>query len=305
MALVTTKGMLVTANEENFAIGAFNANNLEMAKGIVEAATEMNSPVIVEVSHGGILHGGVKEMAACVKALARQVEIPVALHYDHGTDLIHNIKCLRAGFTSLMFDGSDLSYIENVKKTKLIVNIAHSVGVPVEGELGKIPENQDEIAPEKLMNYLTDPQQAKDFVDKTGVDFLAVAVGSMHKMKSQSVNLDIDRIKRIKKYVKLPLVLHGSSGVTDRSIKEAIESGISKINVHTYLAKNFTLKVRKVLKDNPEMVDLRKYLKPGREALKEAVKEQIDLFGSFNKADRIKHRKVEEPSGFKAGRVVE
>lgn len=305
MPLVTTKGMLTTAHTKNYAIGAFNANNLEMAKGIVEAAEEENAPLIVEVSQGGVQHGGIEEMSAAIRALATKADIPVALHFDHGTDIAHNIKCLRAGFTSLMFDGSRLSYEENVAKTKEIVRIAHTVGIPVEAELGKVPKDASKVSDGNLEDFLTEPLEAKDFVEKTKIDFLAVAVGSMHKMKNQSVEVDIERLEEIKKVVDIPLVLHGSSGVRDQSDKKAIKAGISKINVHTHLAKNFTNEVREVLKDNPDMVDLRKYLKPGRDALKIAVKEKLEVFNVIDKAQDIINVKVKEPSDLEFGEIVE
>ena len=287
MSLVTTKGMLIDAQNKNYAVGAFNANNLEMAQGIVQVAEEEKAPVIVQISQGGAEHAGVEEMAAVVKVLARKAKVPVAIHLDHGLSYTYNILALRAGFTSLMFDGSLLSFTENTAITRMIVTTAHIVGVPVEAELGEVPKNPDLITADELKQYMTKPDEAKHFVEITKVDSLAVAVGSMHKMKMQSAKLDIERIKRIRETVDLPLVLHGASGVTDESVEKAIKAGICKVNVHTHLAKYFTNAVREILNNNPDMVDLRKYLSAGRKALKEEVRKKIYLFGSNGKADGI------------------
>ncbi len=292
MPLVTTKGMLVDARKRNYAVGAFNANNMEMAQGIVAAAEEEDAPVIVQVSQGGGKYAGLKEMAAVVKVLARNAKIPVALHLDHGVNYTYNILAFKAGFTSLMFDGSRLDFEENVAITKKIVMTGHIAGIPVEAELGEVPKNPDEMDAEELREYMTDPDRAKQFVEMTGVDFLAVAVGSMHKMKTQAAQLNIDLIEEIRNTIDVPLVLHGASGVTDESVKKAIKAGINKVNVHTHLAKNFTSEVRKVLNNNPEMVDLRKYLDKGRTALKEEVKKKINLFGANGKADQIEDVEV-------------
>ncbi len=287
MPLVTTKGMLLDAQKRNYAIGAFNANNLEMAQGIVKAAEEENAPVIVQVSQGGARYAGINEMAAVVKILARNTKIPVALHLDHGVNYTYNVLALNAGFTSLMFDGSRLDFEKNVTITRKIVIIAHIAGIPVEAELGEVPKDPNEVDLNDLEQYMTEPDEAKEFIEKTEVDSLAVAVGSMHKMKNQSTELDIERVKRIREEVDVPLVLHGASGVTDESAQQAIKAGICKVNVHTHIAKHFTNEVRAVLDDNPDMVDLRKYLDEGREALKKEVKKKIHLFGANGRADSI------------------
>ncbi len=296
MSLVTSKGMLLDAHKNNYAVGAFNANNLEMAQGIVAAAEEENAPVIVEVSQGGLSHGGIAEMSALIRALAEKATVPVALHLDHGMDILHNILCLREQFTSLMFDGSQLNYEENVAITRDIVKIAHMVNIPVEAELGKVPKDPDEMTFEELKQYMTEPDEALNFVEQTGIDFLAVSVGSMHKMKVRKAILEIDRIKKLRETVDVPLVLHGSSGVEEDSIKKGIEAGISKINVHTYLAQNFTRDMKKYLNENPDAIDLRKYLAAGREALKEAVRHKIRLFNSNNKANQIEKINVDVES---------
>ncbi|MFW5980486.1 MAG: class II fructose-bisphosphate aldolase [Halanaerobiaceae bacterium] len=284
LPLVTTKEMLIKAREESYAVGAFNANNIEMAQGIVSAAEEEEAPVIIQVSQSGGQYAGFEELGAVVKILARKARVPVALHLDHGTEYKYNLLSLRYGFTSLMFDGSQLDFEENIKITSQIVKAAHSADIPVEAELGKIPKNPDEFSLDELKQFMTEPEEALEFVRRTGVDSLAVSVGSMHKMTIQEAKLDIERIKKIKETVTVPLVLHGASGVTDESVVKAIKAGISKVNVHTHIAKGFTGEVRKTLNDNPEMVDLRKYLADGREQLKNEVKQKMRIFKASGKA---------------------
>ncbi len=307
MALVSTKDMLLDAQKKGYAVGAFNANNLEMAQGIVMAAEKEDAPVIVQVSQGGAEYAGVEEMAAIVRALAEKTPIPVALHLDHGMDFVYNLRCLRAGYTSLMYDGSQLDFAENVKITKEVVQAAHAVGVPVEAELGRVPKDPHSVTAKELKKYLTRPEEALEFVELTGVDFLAIAVGSMHKMKVQEAKLDIERIKAIRQAVSVPLVLHGASGVPDKAIKEAIAAGICKINVHTQLAKRFTETARRLLQANPDVVDIRKYLSQSRQALMEEVRLKIRLFGADGKAKGVSHFPVAkiEPVDYMSQELVE
>ncbi|HBT17878.1 MAG TPA: ketose-bisphosphate aldolase [Firmicutes bacterium] len=304
MPLVITKGMLIDASNKGYAVGAFNANNLEMAQGIVMAAEKENAPVIVQVSQGGIEHAGAEEMAAVVKVLANKARVPVALHLDHGVDFVYNMICLRAGYTSLMYDGSRLNFEDNVRITKEVVNAAHAVGIPVEAELGKVPKNPNEVAVEELKKYMTSPEEAKEFVERTNVDSLAIAVGSMHKMKTKKARLDIERIKAIRQVVSVPLVLHGASGVPDQAIKEAIKAGICKINVHTQLAKSFTEQIREILSQDDSIVDIRKYLQKAREALMEEVGAKIRLFGANGKADGVRNIEV-KPEEYIGQEIVE
>jgi len=289
MALVSTKEMLLDAQSKGYAIGAFNANNLEMAQGIVWAAEQEDSPVIVQVSQGGAQHGGVEEMAGIITALAAKARIPVALHLDHGVDFVYNMRCLRAGFTSLMFDGSQLNFEDNVRVTREVVRAAHAAGLPVEAELGKVPKGPGSISAEELKKYLTSPDEARRFVAATKVDSLAIAVGSMHGMKVKEAVLDIERIKAIREVVSVPLVLHGASGVPLATITEAIQAGICKINIHTQLSKALTQTIRRMLIDDPNLTDVRKYMGEGRKALMEEVRTMIRLFGSNGKAGGIGH----------------
>lgn len=288
MPLVDSKGMLIYAMENKFAVGAFNANNLETAQAIIEAAEEENAPVIVQISQGAIDYAGEECFFAIVKALAQKASVPVVCHLDHGVDFGTVVRALRAGFTSLMFDGSSLPFEENVRITKMLVEIAHASGVPLEAEIGKVPDAaKGPLSPEEVKKYLTTPEEAQEFYEKTGVDSLAVAVGSAHRMKVQSVRLDIERIAKIRERVGVPLVLHGASGVMDESVVEAIKAGISKINFATELNKAFTNAIKEKLEAEPELVDVRKYGAYARERVKKVVKEKIRLLNSSGRADEV------------------
>jgi fructose-bisphosphate aldolase class II len=277
MPLVTTKEMLKAALEGHFAVGAFNANNMEMVQAIVEAATEEQAPVILQVSQGAIRYAGLPFAAGLVKIAAENTDVPVALHLDHGTDFDQNVLCLREGFTSLMFDGSDLPLEENIHISKTVCDIAHICGIPVETELGKVLKRG--ATPEEVQAAMAKPEEAVRFIQETGADSLAVAIGSIHALLSQSAMLDIERLQAIHQAIpEIPLVLHGASGVIEDSVVESLDYGISKVNVATYLAQAFTGAMFENLKANPNVEDPRKHLVPAREAAKERVRAKIRLF---------------------------
>ena len=278
MPLVTSQGILRAAMEGRFAVGAFNANNMEQIQGIVDAAVEERAPVILQVSQGAIRYAGLEFATAMVKTAAAQADVPVVLHLDHGTDFDQNIRCLRAGFTSLMYDGSKTPYEDNVRMTAQVAHMAHVCGIPVEAELGCVL--QTGATEEEVCAAMTDPDQARDFVARTGCDSLAIAVGSVHAMQQAKAELNIERIKAIRAKVDIPFVLHGSSGVTEESEVEAIPHGIAKINVATLLNMAFTEAAKKALEDQPGTSDPRKILIHAREAVKEVVRHKMRLFGS-------------------------
>lgn len=284
MPLVTTKELLEKAMREKYAVGAFNANNIEMVQAIIEAAEEENAPVILQASQGAIKYAGLENITAIVKNAAAMAKIPIALHLDHGTNYEQNVKCLRIGFTSLMFDGSKLPYEENVSITRKIVEMGHAVGVPVEGEIGKIAGTEDHITVSEVEADMTEPEEALRFVEDTGVDSLAVAVGSVHRMKKKEAKLDHERIKKIAELVKIPLVLHGSSGVMDDEMRKGIKEGLCKINVATQLNMAFVEGMRKALNEKPEEVDPRRILGVSKELLKKVVRDRIRVFGCAGKA---------------------
>ncbi len=301
MPLVTPTEVYKQAMAQRFAIGAFNVNNMEAVQAIAEAAQEERAPVFIQVSQGAIRYAGLAYAAGLVKIAASQVDVPIILHLDHGTDFEQNVLCLRAGFTSLMYDGSKKPFEENVAVTRRVVEIAHIVGIPVEAELGQVLQSTDGVSEEQVRAAMTDPDQARLFIELTGADSLAVAIGSVHAMRSAEAELDIDRLKAIRAKVNVPLVLHGSSGVKEDSIREAIEHGICKINVATYLNQAFVQGLRETIEKMPYEPDYRKHLQVAREYVKERVREKIRLFGSNGRIDstggfvspRTVHRSVD------------
>ncbi|MEM3441396.1 MAG: class II fructose-1,6-bisphosphate aldolase [Candidatus Bathyarchaeia archaeon] len=304
--LVTNKDLMVPARKNGYAIGAFNVQNLESTLAIVEAAAEEKSPVIMQITSSVIKYAGLAYITSIVKTAAHSAPVPVAMHLDHGEDFEIAAKCVEAGFTSVMIDGSFLSFEENIALTKRVVDIAHKRGVSVEAELGKLAGVEERSVEEKEA-ILTDPDAAAEFVEKTGVDALAVAIGTSHgayKFKSEA-KLDLERLKAISKKVSIPLVLHGASnvpqwivekankygaalsgakGIPEEQIKQAISLGIAKINIDTDLRLAFTATVREVLTNSPKEFDPRKILGPAKDAMKEVAKSKMRLFGSSGKA---------------------
>lgn len=309
MPLVTTKEMFEKSMEEGFAIGAFNINNMEIIQGIVDAAQKQNSPVILQASSGAIKYARIKYLMKMVEAAVEETNIPIAIHLDHGPDFETCKMCIDNGFTSVMIDGSKYSFEENVALTKKVVDYAHERGVVVEAELGQLAGIEDDVNVSEEDAKYTDPDQAKEFVERTGCDSLAIAIGTSHgayKFKGEA-RLRMDILKQVKeKILNTPIVLHGAStvipelvetcnnyggdipgakGVPDEILHEASLSGVSKINVDTDLRLAFTGEIRKSLAENPSAFDPRKYLTPAREKITEVVEHKIkDVFGSSNKA---------------------
>ena len=279
MPLVNTKKMLEDARENKYAVGAFNVHNLETLKAVAKAAYEMRSPLILQTTPGTIKHAGEDYIAAMAKVASEKYDIPIALHLDHGNSFDLVVKCIRAGYTSVMIDGSMLSYEENVELTKKVVEVAHAAGVTVEAELGSIVGVEDDMYVKEDKSAFTDPKMAADFVEKTGVDSLAIAIGTAHGMYKGEVKLDFERLKEIASLVDIPLVLHGASGVPDELVKKAIALGICKLNIATELKIPFANAIKEVFKNNPDESDPRKFLAPGEKAIEEVVKEKIKLFG--------------------------
>jgi fructose-bisphosphate aldolase class II len=292
--------------QQAYAVGAFNINNLESLLAITEAAVEEKSPVIVAVSPSSIRYAGLAYLEKMVKTAAESAPVPLSLHLDHGKDVETALKCLEAGFTSVMIDGSSLKFEENIALTKHVVDLANSKGVSVEAELGKITGIEKSTAEEKEA-ILTDPNVAKEFVERTGADSLAVAIGTSHgayKFKGEP-KLDFERLKLIREKVAVPLVLHGASsvpswiiekavkygaeltgakGIPEEHIRRAISLGIAKVNIDTDLRLAFTAMVREFLTNSPQEFDPREILGSAKQAMKEVVKDKMRLFGSSGKA---------------------
>lgn len=284
--LVTGRQILEHAEKNGYAVGAFNVNNMEIVQAIIMAAEETQSPVILQASQGALQYAGIEYISALAKVAAENASVPVALHLDHGTDFKQIMLCLRHGFTSVMIDASKHSLEENIKITKEIVEISHAVGVSVEAELGKIGGTEDDISVDERDATMTDPDEAVRFAKETGLDSLAIAVGTAHGPYKGEPKLDFDRIKAIKEKLNIPLVLHGSSGVPEASIKKAVENGINKINIDTDIRMSFNSGVREFAKNNPDVYDPRKLLGPGREEAKRLIAEKMIMFGSAGKAWR-------------------
>lgn len=282
--LVSGKDILLHAQKNAYAVGAFNINNMEIVQAIGDAAKELKAPVILQASQGGIKYAGIEYISALGKTAANLADGPVTLHLDHGTDFDQVMLCLRHGFSSVMIDGSRFPLEENIAFTKRVVEIAHPLGVSVEAELGKIGGTEDHIVVDERDATFTDPDEAERFVEETGVDSLAIAVGTAHGVYKGEPKIDFDRIKAIRGKVTIPLVLHGSSGVPYEALKKAISLGICKINIDTDLRISFTDGVRQVLENTPNEFDPRKILGPAREKMTETIKEKIKVFGSQGKA---------------------
>ncbi len=282
--LVSGKEIMQHAHENGYAVGAFNVNNMEAIQAIIEAAEELQSPVVIQVSQGGLEYAGVKYIAAMVKVAAEGANVPVVLHLDHGTEFRNQVQCLRAGWTSLMIDASHYGFEENIAKTKEIVKMAHQAGVGVEAELGKIGGVEDDISVDEKDATYTDVEEAYEFVNATGVDYLAIAVGTAHGPYKGDPKIDFTRIAEIKAKLNIPLVLHGSSGVPKESIEKAIAAGINKINIDTDLRQAYHRAVKKFVTENPDAYDPRKINGPGKEAMKEVVKDKMRMFNSVNQA---------------------
>lgn len=284
MNLVTLAEVLAKAEEGNYAVGAFNANNLEIVQAIIGAANNQKSPVIVQASQGAIKYAGLEQITAMVKAAAAAACVPVVLHLDHGTDFDQVIRCIHAGFSSVMIDASKYPLEDNIDRVKKVVDVARAVGVSVEAELGRIGGTEDQVSVSDREAFFTDPDEAAHFVKETGVDALAVAIGTAHGPYKGEPKLDLERLAAIRELIAIPVVLHGASGVPAESIRAAVKRGVRKINIDTDLRQTFTARMRQVLAEKPAEYDPRKVLGPAREALQQAVAEKMMLFGSSGRA---------------------
>ncbi len=284
MPMVTMAELLKKAEAGNYAVGAFNCNNMEIIQAIIDAATQENAPVIVQASQGAIKYAGLDYIVALTKIAAANSPVPVALHLDHGTSFEQAIQCIHGGFTSVMIDGSKLPLQENIALTNRVLDVARAVGVSVEAELGKISGTEDDIFVHDKEALFTEPEEALEFVNATGVDALAIAIGTAHGQYKGEPKLDFERLKKIKALVNMPIVLHGSSGVPDEAIKEAVALGVNKINIDTNIREAFVAGAKEALAANPNEIDPRKILGPAKLKMTEIIREKIRLFGSSGKA---------------------
>ncbi|MDD3920483.1 MAG: class II fructose-bisphosphate aldolase [Eubacteriales bacterium] len=280
MPLVSSRELLLAAQRGGYAVGAFNAENLEMVQAIIQAADEVKAPVLVQTTSGTLKYAPPSTFGGMVSRLAREVKVPVALHLDHGNSLELAEKCAREGYTSLMIDGSLLPFNGNVTLTRIVVAMA--CDIPVEAELVTVGGKEDD---HNAKPQYTDPEEAADFVARTGISSFAVAIGTAHGIYKGEPHLDIELLSKIRKVVSVPLVLHGTSGVPHDQVRECIAQGICKVNYATELRIAFSDAVKAYIRANPDNFDPKKYLTAGRSAVKTRVIELIRLCGSDGKAE--------------------
>lgn len=283
MPLVTTKEMFQKAQAGHYAVGAFNVENLEMVMAVIRAAEELNAPVIMQSTPSTVKYAGLDYYLAMAKAAAERASVPVAMHLDHGNTFELAMQALRTGYTSIMIDGSHGSFEENIALTRRVAEACLPSDISVEAELGKVGGKEDDLEAEHDSPY-TDPQQAKEFVERTNVCSLAVAIGTAHGLYHGTPKLDLDRLSAIHEVVSIPLVLHGASGVPDDAVRESIKRGICKVNFATELRIAYSDGVKKYLAENPDGFDPKKYGAAGMENVTALVKEKICVCGSNGKA---------------------
>lgn len=282
MPLVTSEKMLLDAKKGGYAVGAFNVENMEMVKAVIAAAEELNAPVMLQTTPSTVKYASLEMYAAMVAAEAKKAKVPVCLHLDHGSSYELAVAAMEAGYTSVMIDGSHETFEDNITVTKKVVEVAKTKGIPVEAELGKVGGKEDDLEADADTN--TDPQEAKAFVERTGVSSLAIAIGTAHGFYAGTPVLDKVRVSEIKALVEAPLVLHGASGLSEEDVKECVERGMCKVNFATELRVAYTDAVKKLLDEKPETFDPKKLGVVGMEAVKEIVKSRMLMCGCDNKA---------------------
>lgn len=276
--LVTTKKMLLEAQKNHYAVGAFNVENMEMVQAVIAAAEEMHSPIIIQTTPSTLKYASPELYLANVKALANKAEVPIAIHLDHGNSFELAMQTFRCGYTSIMIDGSQKPFEENIALTSAVIKAAHAANISVEAELGTVGGKEDSL--DNGEGGYTDPSKAKEFVERSGCDSLAVAIGTAHGVYKHAPKLDLNRLSAIREVVDIPLVLHGTSGVDDEVVKECVQRGICKVNYATDLRIAYTRGVKEVLAENPDTIDPKKYGARGREYVKQYVMEKMQVVGS-------------------------
>ena len=283
MPLVTSKEMLLDAQKGGYAVGAFNVENMEMVKAVIAAAEELQAPVMLQTTPSTIKYGTVETYAAIVAADAKKASVPVCLHLDHGSSYELAVQCMENGYTSVMIDGSKENLEGNIAVSAKVVEAAKLKGIPVEAELGKVGGKEDDLEAEADTN--TDPAEAVEFVERTGIDSLAVAIGTAHGFYVGTPVLDKERLSEIRKVVSIPLVLHGASGLTDGDVSDCVKRGICKVNFATELRAAYSKAVKELLAEKPDTIDPKAYGKAGIEAVKELVKGRMKVCGCDGKAE--------------------
>lgn len=280
---VNTKDMLLNAQKEGYAVPAFNIHNLETVQVVVETAAELESPVILAATPGTCTYAGRDYIQAIADTAANRYDVPIALHLDHHETLADIQKSVELGTKSVMIDASHHPFAENIEIVKRVVDYAHMHGVTVEAELGRLGGQEDDLVVDAADSYYTDPSSAAEFVERTGVDSLAVAIGTAHGMYEAEPKLDFDRLAEIRKAVAVPLVLHGASGIPDDDVRKCIQLGCSKVNIATELKIPFAHALKQYFQEQPNANDPRKYMSPAKQAMKNVVMEKMRLCMSVNR----------------------
>ena len=282
MPLVTTRDMLLKARQGSYAVGAFNVENLEMVKAVISVAKELDAPVILQTTPSTVKYGNLSSFTAMVMAEVEKKGAVAALHLDHGNSFALAAQALRNGYTSLMIDGSHGTFEENVELTRRVVEMAGPNDIPVEAELGKVGGKEDDLRSED--DIYTDPDKAREFVERTGIDSLAVAIGTAHGFYKEAPKLDQARLWEIRSRVSVPLVLHGASGLSDQEVRECIQKGICKVNFATELRVAYTDAVKELLREKPDTYDPKRLGEVGMERVRQVVESKIRVCGCANKA---------------------
>lgn len=283
MPLVTSEQMLTEAQKGGYAVGAFNVENMEMVKAVIAAAEELHAPVMLQTTPSTVKYGTLETYYAIVAAEAKKATVPVCLHLDHGSSFELAVQAVKAGYTSVMIDGSHEDFEGNIAVSKRVADVAKACGIPVEAELGKVGGKEDDLEVDADTN--TDPMEAKEFVERTGVTSLAVAIGTAHGFYKGTPVLDKERVSEIRKVVSIPLVLHGASGLSDDEVRECVRRGICKVNFATELRAAYTDAGKKLIAEKPETFDPKKLGIVGMEAVKQLVMERMKVCGCDGKAD--------------------
>lgn len=275
--------MLTEAQKGGYAVGAFNVENMEMVKAVIAAAEELHAPVMLQTTPSTVKYGTLETYYAIVAAEAKKAAVPVCLHLDHGSSFELAVQAVKAGYTSVMIDGSHEDFEGNIAVSKRVADVAKACGIPVEAELGKVGGKEDDLEADADTN--TDPMEAKEFVERTGVTSLAVAIGTAHGFYKGTPVLDKERVSEIRKVVSIPLVLHGASGLSDDEVRECVRRGICKVNFATELRAAYTDAGKKLIEEKPETFDPKKLGVVGMEAVKQLVMERMKVCGCDGKAD--------------------
>ena len=284
MAYISGTTLIERAWKDGYAIGAFSVHNAETTRAILKGAEEEQAPILVMIGQKVINTMGLRQMKAIVDTFMENHTVPVAIHIDHSRQFAQTMAAAQAGFHSLMFDGSGYDFEENIRITKAVADVAHALGAGCEGEIGKIGGVEDDIAVDEADALITTVAEAQEFSERTGLDYLAISMGTAHGMYKAEPKLAFDRIREIKEIVQKPLVMHGGSGVPDDQVQRAISLGIAKINVDTELRQAFTWGAQAYWKENPDDFVLADSLGAAEDVMKEKVKEKIRLFGASGKA---------------------